>query len=85
MSDSEDSDLEENPVSKRVGNIDWCRCEVCVSRSERKCTCCSECDILEEKLETVDCVTKHMDSDVTCLDHSVLATSYVAFMRCKCI
>ena len=35
--------------------------------------CCHEWDILEEKLEVkdVDCVTKHMHSDVTCLNPSV--------------
>ena len=40
-------------------------------------------DILEEKLEVedVDCVTKHMDSDVTCLNPLLLAISYVAFMQ----
>ena len=66
VSDSEDSDLEGNPVSKQVENTDWCRCKVCVSRSERKCTCCNEWDILEERLEAedVDCVTQHMDLDV---------------------
>ena len=51
--------------------------------SERKCFCWHEWDILEEKLEVeaVDYVTQHMDRDVTCLNPSVLTTSYVALMR----
>ena len=35
------------------------------------------------EVEDVGCVTQHMDRDVTCLNPSVLATSFVAFMRFK--
>ena len=35
MSDSEDSDLEGNSDSERVGNTDWCGSEVCVSILEK--------------------------------------------------
>ena len=81
MSDSEDSDLEGNSDSERVGNTDWCGSEVCVSISEKKCICYYEWDILKEKIEVedVDCVTQYLDFDVTCRNPSVLATSYVAF------
>ena len=53
--------------------------------SERECDCCHKWDILEEKheVEDVDCVTQHMDHDVTCLNPSVLAPSYVAGMQFK--
>ena len=87
MSDSEDCHLEGNFDSERVGNTDWCGCEVCVSLSETECICCHEWDILEEKLEVedVNCVTQHMDLNVICLNPSALATSYGAFMRFKCI
>ena len=46
-----------------------------MSLLEKKCVCCHEWNILEEKLEVedVDCVMQHMDFDVTCLNHSVLA------------
>ena len=85
--DSEDSDLEGNLDSERVGNTDWCVCEACVSLSERECICCHEWDILEEKLkvEDVDCVTQHKDFEVVCLNPTVLATSYIAYMRFKCM
>ena len=67
VSVSEDSDLEGNSDSERVGNTDCSGCEVCVSLSEKECICCHEWDILEEKLEfeDVDCVRHHMDFDLT--------------------
>ena len=56
-----------------------------MSLSEKECICCHEWDVLEEKLyvQDVDSVTEHMDFDVSCLNPSVLATSYVAFMLFK--
>ena len=56
---------------------------LCVYLSEKKWICCHKWDILEENLEVGDvtCVTQHMDFNDTCLNHSALATSYVAFMR----
>ena len=67
--------------SERVRNTDWCGFELCVPIYEKECICYHEWDILEEKLqvEDVDSVTQHLDLDVTCLNHLVLATSYVAF------
>ena len=35
------------------------------------------------EVEAVDCVSQHMDFDVTCLNPSVLAASYVAFTPFK--
>ena len=54
VSVSEDSDLEGNSDSERVGNTEWCGCKVCVSLSEKEYICCHECDILEENLEVED-------------------------------
>ena len=56
--------------------------DLCVSLAEKECICCHEWDILEEKrkVQDVDSVMEHMDFDVSCLNPSVLATSYVAFM-----
>ena len=78
---TEDSDLEGNSDSELVGNTNWRGCEVCVSLSEKECICCHEWDILEEKLEVknLDSVTQHMD--FTCLNPSVVPTSYLPFMR----
>ena len=75
-----DSDLEGNSDSERVGDTDW---RVCLSEEES--ICCHVWDILEEKLEVKgdDSVTQHLDFDLTCLNPSVLATSYVAFMPFK--
>ena len=83
VSDSKDS--EENSDSERVGNTDWCGCEVCVCLSQKECICYHEWDIPEERLEVEDddCVTHNMDPDLTCMNPSVLATSYVAFLRFK--
>ena len=54
---SEHSNRKDNSDSERVGNTDWCECEVCVSLSERERFICDKWDILEEKrdLENVDC------------------------------
>ena len=83
MSDYEDRGLEGNSDSERVGNTDWCGCEVWMSLSERECSCFHERDILKENIEVedVDCVTQHMDLDITCPNHSIPATSYAAFMQ----
>ena len=83
VSVSKNSDLEGKSNSERVGNTDWCGCEVCVSLSEGKHICCHEWYILDDKLEVedVECVLQRMDLGVTYLNHSVLATSYVAFMQ----
>ena len=35
------------------------------------------------EVEDLDCVAQHMDFEVSRLNHSVLATSYVAFMQFK--
>ena len=49
VSDSEDSDLEGNSCSERVGNTDWSACDVCLSLSEREHIICNKWDILEGK------------------------------------
>ena len=80
--DVSDSDLGGNSDFELVRNTDWRGCESCVSLSEKECICCHEWDILEEKLDVkyVDSVTQHMDFDVTCLNPSVLAISYLPLM-----
>ena len=82
MCHTEDGDLGGYSDFELVGNRDWRGCEVCVSLPEKECICCHEWDILEEKLEVkdVDSVTQHMDFDLTCLNPSVLATSYLPLM-----
>ena len=56
-----------------------------MSLSEGECICFHGREILKEKLETedVDCVTQHMDLDISCPNHSILATSYAALMQLK--
>ena len=60
VSDSEDSNLEGNSDSERVGKTDWCGCEVCASLRINV---------------SVDCITQHMDFDITCRNR--LATTSV--------
>ena len=72
-SDSEDSDIDGNHESGRVGNTLWCECEECISLSERECVCCQEWEQLYEKLEAglVDCITEHNLFDTICLNQHV--------------
>ncbi|XP_033756771.1 P2X purinoceptor 7-like [Pecten maximus] len=74
--DSGDSTSMPNPDS----GTEWCSCSFCFSMptvEERKC--CHDIDILQDKLENIECITQHEGFTANCLNMHVLETSFYEF------
>ncbi|XP_033725199.1 uncharacterized protein LOC117315163 [Pecten maximus] len=74
--DSGDSTSRPYPDS----GTEWCSCSFCFSMptvEERKCF--HDIDILQDKLESIECITQHEGFTANCLNMHVLETSLYEF------
>ena len=81
---SESTDSESNLDSSRLENLHWCYCRncvICFSMTLDECKCCRECNILEEKLQVVKCITESEDFKILCLNRTVLETACIRHRR----
>ena len=71
--------------SSRLENLHWCSCtHCCVMPSLRECKCCRECsNLLEEKLDSINCISEHEEFVQLCLNKIVLNTAFIQYRRTK--
>ncbi|XP_069124469.1 uncharacterized protein [Argopecten irradians] len=72
--DSDDSSQDDGDSTQ------WCSCSFCTpmpTSEERKC--CHDMDILQEKLEGIECTTQHEGFAANCLNIHVLETSFYEY------
>ena len=80
----EDEEEDENALSSsRVENLHWCRCTKCdLMETLAESRCCNEFkELLDEKLNSVTCITENPSFMAVCLRSDVLETAYMQNRR----
>ena len=78
--ESDASDSDGSSTSSRLENLHWCRCQTCVvweNMTIYECKCCTEYDLLKNKLENIKCITTHQEFQTLCLNRIVLETAAI--------
>ena len=70
--------------SSRMENLHWCRCTNCdVMDTLQECRCCKEFQelLVDDKFESINCITEHPHFNDICLQTHVLEAAYMQNRR----